>query len=213
MKHSLVLTILCMCVMIVNAQPHYIVEAGYVLSANYSPSLVLQHPLNGAQIEASVNHQFKFFPLLGFKIGLGYRFEGYYSSKRSLSRPNYQYTKGDYEYLVDQSVFLPVRFTMNFDVSDWNIRVLTGPSLSYHWWKEEKYTAAASPKKISGNLGEVYLPWDCSWGIGVGCSYKHLYLELDYDTGLFDRTRNSHVASVMNTFISRNFSLMAGYEF
>lgn len=208
------LTIACgIMLMAAQAQVHYTLEAGYALSANFSPSPALRQPLNGVQIDAAIDYRFKNVPLLGIKAGVGYKFAGYYSTTKHLLVYAPTIADGDMESIVDHSIFVPARLTINFDVQDWTLKLITGPKLSYHWAKTNYRAANYIYPTGESTLSNVYLPFDCSWGIGFGAEYKHFYLEVMYDMGLFNRTRRDHGSYDMNTFSSRELSVTVGYMF
>lgn len=212
MKRTL-LTIICsIALLAAHAQMHYTVEAGYAMTANFSPSPGLRQPLHGAQIDAAIDYRFRSFPLLGIKAGVGYKFVGYYSTSRHIL-VYAPVADGDKESVIDHSVFVPARMTVNFDVRDWTFKLLTGPKLSYHWANTSYRAANYIYPTGQSNLSDVYVPFDCSWGVGFGCSYGHLYMEAMYDMGLYNRTQPYHGSYDMNTFSSRELSVAIGYTF
>ena len=195
-------------------QVNYIIEGGYALMANFGPSPALRQPINGGQIDFSVDYRFASVPLLGLKSGLGYRFVGYYSTTNRLMDRGFS-TKAHYdEYIRDHSVYWPVLLTINVDINEWTLRLLTGPRLCYHWsqmgydGEENGYFAG-----MKGSLYINYLPLDCTWGAGIGVAYKHLYLETAYNVGLYDRTRPNRIINDLSSLVSRDFYFTVGYKF
>ena len=218
MKRALLFCFFCATTLISQAQVKYILEGGYALTANFSPSLALREPINGIQIDAAVDYRFKAYPFLGIKGGLGYKLVGYYSDTRRLMSPTDNRNTVSEEYIIDHSVFLPARLTVNFDVNNWTLRALTGPKLSYHFGEMYYNTKSTEENNysfiwIKSSLGYVYVPFDCSWSVGFGCAYNHLYLETGLDLGLFNRTRRDHASYRVNSLSSREFYLTIGYIF
>ena len=202
-----------------NAQVHYIVEGGYALTANYSPSPSLRAPMHGAQAAFMVDYRFQSQPLLGIQAGLGYRFAYSvtdYEGQRPLNYPNTYYGVMYHYEVMDHAILLPVRLSINFDVNDWTFKLLTGPKFSYHFGKSQYYAEAISGTGQGwgkADLGMNYIPFDCSWGVGLGVEYKHLYMEVMFDMGLFNRVRRNSETYNTNTYSSRDFTFMVGYRF
>ncbi len=196
-----------------HAQVKYGVEAGYALSAPISISPALRQPLNGAQIDAFVDYRSNKIPLLGLKVGLGYKFAGYSSSKNHLLCPSA--TSNEYKESINEHVlYIPIRLTLNYDVTEnITLRILTGPCVSYNWQSSKFEHSGSIPESGVSKLNEVYYPVNCSWGIGIACVYKHLSFETAYDMGLYNRTRRDHASYDMNTFYDRDFYVTIGYIF
>ena len=216
MKRFILFVISCMVFAHASAQLSYIFEGGYALSANYSPSPALRHAEHGVQADFSVDYRFKSQPLLGLKMGLGYKFQTYMSKRNHLFLPTIILDEDAQtnEYILDHSVILPVRMTFNFDINDWVIKVLTGPKFCYHFTNAQyDYTTPSQHYLGKSKLDNIYYPFDCLWGIGVGAVYKHVYLELMIDLGLYNRTRRNSATYDDNTFSSREFGITCGYTF
>ena len=216
MKRFLFIIIVCLVCLVTQAQIRYIVEGGYALSASFSPSPAIRQPLNGAQIDAAIDYRIKKCSMFGIKAGVGYKFVGYYSTTKHLlytTMPSLTTTQYK-ESITDHSIYLPIRLTMNYDIKDWTIRVLTGPKMSYHW-TDMKYHYSDGGGSTGGesDFSSVYLPFDCTWGVGLACSYNHVYLETGCDFGLYNRTRKTHPSYDVNTLNSREFYLTVGYQF
>lgn len=216
MKKIIMVIISSLLLVTARAQVHYTLEAGYALTANYASYIALREPFNGAQISFAVDYRFGAVPFLGIKGGIGYRFIGYYSETRRIFTKTAPPDATTMEYLYDHSVFIPARLTFNFDVNDWTLRVLTGPNVSFHvgqYYYEAESKSEATNYSGRTDLGYVYFPLDCAWGIGFGTAYRHLYLETGLDLGLYNRTRRQHYAYANHTYSSREFHFTVGYIF
>lgn len=216
MKKLLICISLCLMTSMVYSQMNYTIEGGYALTANFSPTPSLRQPMHGAQAGFAVDYRFRSLPLLGIKTGLGYRFS-YSVSDFQMEVPYANLsTYNDHYEVMEHTIFLPVRLSVNFDINDWTLKLLTGPQISYHFGKSIYYSEDLTGARYgegTTNLGNVYIPFDCTWGIGFGAQYKHLYLEAMFDLGVFNRTRSNHPSYDMNTFSSRVFTLTIGYVF
>ena len=218
MRKKLVLIICTLMLMSIStfAQTHYILEGGYALSANYATAIGMRQPMNGAKIGFAFDYRFKSFPAIGIKTGVGYRFVCYISTRNQFVAPDIQLTEDaqTQESILDHSIFLPIRMSVNFDIKDWTLKFLTGPKANYHFESSQfNYNDKTGHYEGKSNFDVVYMPFDCTWGVGFGTHYKHLYLETMIDFGLFNRTRQNNPTYELNTVSSREFYVTVGYAF